>query len=139
MADLNYTMLNPVRKVHMPARIVDDVDTHSLGAQCCKEHTRYTPRSRTTMSLALLTCKRLQAIGVPELRQDPDAFIEDESDDDDGSFNLIKMLFKGSEEVSLHMSLAARQLVCTSDCVSVHAWLRVTPWNMSIDTDAPIR
>jgi len=62
------------------------------------------------MSLAPLTCKRLQAIGVPELREDPDAFIEDESDDDDGSFNLIKMLFKGSE-VSLHMSLSARQVV----------------------------
>lgn len=81
------------------------------------------------MSLAPLTCKRLQAIGVPELREDPDAFIEDESDDDDGSFNLIKMLFKGSE-VSLHMSLSARQLVCASDCASVHAGLCVTPWNI---------
>ena len=41
MADLNYTMLNPVRKVHMPARFSHDVDTHSLAAQCCKGHTRY--------------------------------------------------------------------------------------------------
>jgi hypothetical protein len=41
MAELNYTTLNTVRKVHMPARFSHDVDTHSLAAQCCKGHTRY--------------------------------------------------------------------------------------------------